>query len=230
MQTARAPCTTGSSAPESVGPVQPPSPILLAAGASRRLGACKALVRLRDEEPGTPLGLAIAAARGMGSVDRLLVVAGAHHAELQAATRHSAEVELVHNTDWALGRTGSVACAVRARPGRDLCLLAADVPLVTGELLSSLAHAWGMAGAPARGWLAPWVKVDGARRHGHPIVVGRELLSELLVEDTPDRPLRAWRAAAEPLLELEVQDAAILDDLDDPNDLRALRARLERRA
>ena len=42
----------------------------------------------------------------------------------------------------------------------------------------------------------------------------------------PDRPLRDLRGSAHHLLEVEVQSPAILDDLDRPEDLERLRARI----
>jgi CTP:molybdopterin cytidylyltransferase MocA len=56
-------------------------------------------------------------------------------------------------------------------------------------------------------------------------VLGRELARELLAWPR-ERPLRALRALADPLLALEVEDEAILDDLDTPEDLARLRERL----
>ena len=190
-----------------------PAIVILAGGASTRLGSCKALADLGGGA--TPLvELARAGAE--------LVVAGAHAAEIRAALPRG--VELALNAQWQSGRLSSVQCAARARPGRDLCLAPVDVPLVPGEVFEALAQAWDAAGSPARGWLAPWVGVEGGRRHGHPVVLGRELLLELL-EAPPGLPLKLFRAHASPLLELEVGTPAILDDLDSPADLARLRFR-----
>lgn len=198
-----------------------PALVILAAGESRRLGACKALVRLRDEEPGTPLGLLLAAGALLDEVPPL-VVTGPHHAELSAAAPPG--VELAPNPDWAAGRTGGIQRAVRLRPGVDLCLAPVDVPLVPAAVFAALEKKWAEAGAPARGWLAPEVSVDGERRFGHPVVVGRDLLAEL-ASWPPARPLRDLREAAEPRLAVAVDAFEILDDLDDPSDLTALRRR-----
>jgi CTP:molybdopterin cytidylyltransferase MocA len=190
-----------------------PAIVILAGGASTRLGSCKALADLGGGA--TPLSeLARAGAE--------LVVAGAHAAEIRAALPRGLELAL--NADWKSGRLSSVQCAVRSRPGRDLCLAPVDVPLVPAEVFGALAQAWDDWGAPARGWLAPWVLAGGRRAHGHPVVLGRELLLELL--DAPAaRPLKEFRARAEPLLEIEVRSPAILDDLDSPADLAQMRAR-----
>jgi len=189
-----------------------PAIVILAGGASTRLGQCKALADLG----GTT---ALAELLRAGAT---LVVGGAHSAEIRAALPPG--VEFVHNEHWQRGRLSSVRCAVRARPGLDLCLAPVDVPLVPAEVFEALARAWDRAGAPARGWLAPWVGIGGRRAHGHPVVLGRELLADVLAESR-ERPLKDFRTRADPLLETEVASVSILDDLDSPEDLARLRAR-----
>src|SRR5262245_27544616 len=104
-----------------------PALVLLAAGASTRLGEPKALARLRAGAPGTALELLLHAARTLGDPRPLLVV-GAHAAEISAAA--PADVEVAVNVRWSEGRTGSVALARARRAGRDLVLAPIDVPLV----------------------------------------------------------------------------------------------------
>ncbi len=198
--------------------------VILAAGEGRRLGAPKALVRLRAARPGSPLEWLLEAGASLDP-DPPLIVAGRDAAAIEAALPTRAEV--LENPRWREGRTGGVQLAVRARPGRDLCLAPVDVPLVEAEVFQALAREWVRCGRPARGWLAPWVRSGAAQRFGHPVIVGRALL-ERLEGFSPDRPLRELRALASPLLALEVASASVLDDLDDPEDLARLRERLER--
>jgi CTP:molybdopterin cytidylyltransferase MocA len=194
--------------------------VVLAAGASTRLGEPKALARLRPGPGGTALELLLSAGAELGD-PRPLVVTGRDHALVAAAA--PAGVELCENPRWSAGRTGSVQRALELRTGRDLCLAPVDVPLVPAAVFSALAAEWGRRGQPGRGWLAPCVLAGGARRFGHPVVVGRELAAELK-EFPPDRSLADLRARAEPLLALAVESTAILDDLDSPADLERLRA------
>ncbi len=198
-----------------------PALVVLAAGASARLGEPKALARLRPGPGGTALELLLAAGAALGDA-RALVVSGPDHTAI--ARSLPAAVEVCVNEDWAAGRTGSVRCAAGLRPGRDLCLAPVDVPLVPAAVFAALASEWERRGRPERGWLAPYVLQAGRQRFGHPVIVGRGLAADLKAFP-PQEPLHALRARAAPLLALAVESASILDDLDTPADLARLRER-----
>lgn len=205
-----------------------PQLVILAAGESRRLGTCKALVALSDTEPRTPLANLLRAGSCLAS-SAPIVVAGAHVEDLRRALAHE-DAALHFNEDWRDGRTGGVLLAHRAAPDRDLCIAPVDVPLVSAQVFSDLAQAWRAAGAPARGWLAPhvrdWDAASTARSgFGHPIIIGRDLCRELR-DLNRGAPLVVLRERAEPLLRIEVDDPAILDNLDAAADLELLRARI----
>jgi CTP:molybdopterin cytidylyltransferase MocA len=202
----------------------PLSVVILAAGESRRLGTCKALVRLREREPATPLAMLCAAARTLDATP--LVVTGAQHVEIARELPPGAIA--LENRAWRAGRTLGIALAARARSRHDLCLAPVDVPLVEPHVFEALAAAWRAAGEPARGWLAPFVMAHGARHFGHPVVVGRALAAELDAL-APDEPLRHLRRGAVPCLALEVETPSVLEDLDEPADLERLRAILAAR-
>jgi molybdenum cofactor cytidylyltransferase len=190
--------------------------VVLAAGASTRLGTCKALADLQGQRAIERL---LASAEALGDA-RPLVVTGPDHDAIAAALEGRA-LDLVLNRDWSAGRTGSLALAVRARPDKDLCVAPVDHPLVQAGTFAALATAWRDLGAPARGWLAP----RHSGQHGHPVLLGRALAAE--VEGLgPDTSLRGLRGRAEPLAETPVDDPGVLLGLDTPADLRDLREAL----
>lgn len=211
----------------------PPTPeasgldlVILAAGASQRLGTCKALVPLGGGPQSTPLARLLRAGAALQAQQRL-IISGKHHGALaEFVGTPSAGLELCHNPHWERGRTGSVRRAVERLPGRDLCLAPVDVPLVSSEVFARLADAWRAADAPPLGWLAPAHRGATGLAYGHPVVIGRGLLSKLS-EATDALPLFHWRKLAQPLWCVEVPEASILDDLDGPEDLQRLRSGLE---
>ncbi len=191
---------------------------ILAAGASSRLGTCKALVDLGGR---TPLARLLEAGAGLRGAPPLVVTGADHEALARAAP---ATCELARNPSWEAGRTGGVALAGRLRPGLDLCLAPVDVPLVPRALFEALARAWVEQGAPQEGWLAPR-STRGRRPYGHPVVVGRGLL--LHAAHLPaSSPLREIRERAHPLLSVPFSGHEPWDDLDTPADLEFIRQRL----
>jgi CTP:molybdopterin cytidylyltransferase MocA len=186
--------------------------VILAAGASERLGECKALARIGDTCALTAL---LAAGAEIDST-RPLVIAGADFERIREFS--SANCEVAFNPSWRTGRTSSVRLARELRPGRDLCLAPVDVPLVPAAVFAALERAWREAGEPPSGWLSPRF----AGHFGHPVVVGRALLAQL-DPLPPDASLRRLRALAQPLLAVEVDSSRVLDDLDTPADLARLR-------
>lgn len=202
-----------------------PALVLLAAGASTRLGRPKALAPLAEGPGGTPLERLLAAGSALADPRPLLVTGPDHELLRDFVQARGLALELLHNATWSAGRTGSIACAVRARPARDLCLAPVDVPLVPEAVFAALAGEWRRCGAPPRGWLGPCLEQAGVRRFGHPVLIGHALLRDLQ-DFPPAAPLAGLRARASPLLALPLASPEILDDLDTPADLERLRARL----
>lgn len=199
-----------------------PALVILAAGASTRLGQHKALVVLRGEPAIAHL---LRAGDALGN-PAPLVITGADEGAIGRALEALGDgdpptPEVVHNPNWSDGRGSGLMLAASLRVGRDLCVAPVDCPLVGPQVFEALAHAWAEAGRPATGWLGPRLGTDPRDPHGHPIILGRELLSNWDGQGS----LRDLRQRALPLLSVAVEDRAILDNLDRPEDLDRLRAR-----
>lgn len=198
-----------------------PRLVILAAGASERLGEPKALARI-----GTRSVLEHLVGAWPGP-EPALVLTGRHAREIEAQLPGGAAA--LEHPNWALGRTGVLAAAAAAEPGRDFLVAPADCPLIPRSIFAALLRRWRTLGCPSHGYLSPFVATEpGKRRFGHPLVIGKDLLKQLH-NWSPDRPLRDLRALAKPLEGLRVQESSILDDLDSPQDLADLRRRVTER-
>jgi molybdenum cofactor cytidylyltransferase len=127
--------------------------VVLAAGASKRLGEPKQLVRLGPE---TLLERAVRVAQEAGC-SPVIVVLGASAALIEAECKFGDAVLVVHN-DWAEGMGSSIRAGVSALPDADACVvMTCDMPAVTaahlrllmasGELTASIYA--GRRGVPA---------------------------------------------------------------------------------
>ena len=194
-------------------PGAPVAGVLLAAGASSRMGFVKAGARWRAK---TFLEHGVAALVG-GGCDPVLVVEGAHPlSELVPPGTHR-----VHAPDWSCGPLASLQAALRelARLGPDLAgvvVHTVDRPRVQSATVLALHEA---VRAQARVWQPTQ---DG--RRGHPVAWPRDAIPALLELDprrsTPRELLRgSWasRRGAIP-----VEDPGVHDNIDSPQALAAL--------
>jgi len=109
------------------------SGVLLAAGASLRLGRPKQLLPWQGE---TLVRRAARAALEAG-VDELIVVVGSHREEV-AASLSGLVLRVVENERWPEGLGTSIAAGVRAASGDAVLLQLADQPGVDAALLREL--------------------------------------------------------------------------------------------
>ncbi len=113
--------------------------LILAAGASRRFGSPKQLVRLDGQS---------LVQRAVGHASGLLgaavtIVLGAHAAQI-AETLPPGSAGTLINRNWQEGISSSIRLGVQRLPGAcdGVLLMLADQPLVTGETLRRLITAW----------------------------------------------------------------------------------------
>lgn len=197
--------------PRSVG-------IVLAAGASRRMGTAKAGLQL-DGRTFLEHGLA---ALADGGVDRLLVVTGADPASVIAALPAGRDVAVVHNVAPERGQLSSLKVAlahvVAAWPEVTAAVVdLVDHPAVRATTVRALLDA--ALAQPACPIVVP---VHGDQR-GHPVVFARDVWDELLATDDDLGARAVVRADPSRVTLLEVDDPGILIDVDTPADLRRLR-------
>lgn len=112
--------------------------IILAAGASKRLGQPKQLVELDGE---TLLNRAIRVARN-GGAEPVLVVLGAQFERICVSILASKPV-LVHNDQWQSGMASSIvtglkALSVCARDAKGVLLMSCDQPRLTAAHIAAL--------------------------------------------------------------------------------------------
>ena len=189
--------------------------ILLAAGASTRMGQPKAGLRL------PPSGLTFAAAavealRASG-VDGVTVVAGAHPEAVSAAVEGLPNVRVVVHDGWAAGQLSSLRAGLAAVDGPDvesLLVALVDCPLVQPATVRLLIETW-------RRTRAPIVRPAIGARHGHPVIFDRVTFDDLRaapLEVGAKAVITRWRDAIE---NVAVDDAGVLADIDTPADYEA---------
>ncbi len=113
--------------------------VVLAAGASTRLGQPKQLLRMGDKSLLAQIcetALAI-------EPQQVVVVLGAHCEAIKPALAHL-PVKIVFNENWESGMGSSIACGVAHLPKKTaaMLLLLCDQPLVTTGFLKNLLEKW----------------------------------------------------------------------------------------
>ncbi len=182
-----------------------PAAILLAAGASRRLGRCKQLLEL-EGEPMVRRAARLCLDAGFAPV---VVVLGCAAAEVGAALE-GLPVQAVENPDWTEGMASSLRRGVAALPGPvgGALVLACDQPALTVELLQEFRR---RHQAEPTATLAS----DYGNGHGIPALFPGDRLPELAAL-RGDRGARGLLGAA-----LRIPFAEGAFDFDTPEDVRA---------
>ena len=185
--------------------------LVLAAGASRRMGASNKLLAPVGGVPLVTHGVDAALAAGVAP---LLVVTGHQHREVAAALA-GRELRLVHNPDYRRGLSTSLRAGIGALGAEvDAVLVClADMPAVGAGHLRRLFEAFD----PMRG-RAICVPVFGGRR-GNPVLWARRFFAAMreIDGDVGARSLMVRHAAM--VREVAMDDDAVLRDVDTPRAL-----------
>jgi len=189
--------------------------LILAAGESSRMGADKPLLTYRGR---TFLETILFTLHEAG-VERVVVVLG-HHAEKVRQSIDLTGVEVVVNHDYRLGQTSSLQAGLRVLAANEpagvvLCLV--DHPATSADTLQQLIQNFKSSGHPV---VIP--RLYG--RNGHPVLLGRELFSELQTLDRNAGANSVVRKYRDRTAFVDVTDPGILLDVDDPEAYRQLTA------
>jgi molybdenum cofactor cytidylyltransferase len=184
--------------------------IVLAAGESRRMGAPKLLLPF-----GTTTVIGHVVDQLLRSrIDEVCVVAG-HQANRIAQELAGRSVFVVDNPDYQAGMLASVRCGLRALGQSCEAVMVAlgDQPAITSGLVDQLLEAFATAG---QGIVVPLYR----GRRGHPVLFSARYRDEILTR-YDDVGLRGLlHAHPGDVFELGVSSAAVLSDMDNPEDYR----------
>ena len=187
--------------------------VVLAAGCGSRYGSPKALVRLR----GRLLVERAADLLAAGGCDPVVVVLGAAADQVLAAARlPRTGVRAVVNPDWPTGMGSSLRVGLAAVPAEAEAVVVTlvDTPGLGPESVRRLVAAGGPDGAAQATY--------GGRR-GHPVLLGRTVITEVAAAATGDRGAGPWLAAHPERVRLVPCDGTgDPRDVDVPDDLAAV--------
>lgn len=187
--------------------------IILAAGASQRMGTPKALLRYRGT---TFLGAVLDAARAVG-VGRQVVVLRADADNILAQVELGDATVLLnpHPESGPIGSLRLGLAAIFNHPVDGALVWHVDRPHVTVATVERLVDRFRQQDG------AIVVPRFGSKR-GHPVVFGRAAFAELLTVPEALGARAVVRRDPARVVEVAVDDAAILEDIDTPEDYEAL--------
>ena len=187
--------------------------IVLAAGMSQRMGRLKPLLPFDGKPMLARVVDNLIAASPSTPIAPIIVVIGHNAPEIRNALC-GYPVEFAHNPDYEIGGMfSSVQTGVRVLPQEAgaFLLMLGDQPTVQPATLHALLATWHETKAPV-------VRPAYRSKRGHPVLISTDCAGEILSLPAT-ATLRAVVAQhAADAVEVEVEDAAILEDVDTPED------------
>jgi len=187
--------------------------VILAAGASTRMGRPKALLPIGRE--GETFITRLVRTFCDAGADDLVVVVGAHADGVsEAVARMPVFVRVVENRAYERGQLSSLVAALDVvdRPGvQAVMAMPVDMPLVTQATVRALLDAYRKR---------PHLVVRPALgdRHGHPVIFDRALFAELRRTDFSIGARAVIAAHPRDVLDVPLTDPGAFQDIDTPEE------------
>jgi CTP:molybdopterin cytidylyltransferase MocA len=189
------------------------SGIVLAAGASSRMGRAKAALPIGAT--GDTVVARVVRTLLAGGVPRIVVVAGAHiDAVRLAMPAHEPRARVIEHPGWEQGQLSSLLAGLSAID--DPLLEAAmvtlvDVPMVAPATVAAVIRAW-------RESRAPIVRPAQGDRHGHPVIFDRSVFDALRSANPDIGAKSVFSIHQDRIVNVAVNDPGAFEDIDTPAD------------
>jgi molybdenum cofactor cytidylyltransferase len=191
--------------------------IVLAAGASTRMGQAKAA--LPFGQTGETVLSRVVGTLLRGGVPSVIVVAGAHiDAVRMAMPSHEARARVIEHVGWQQGQLSSLLKGLEAID--DPLLEAAvvtlvDVPMVLPSTVAAVIAEWRRSGAPI-------VRPADGEHHGHPVIFDRSVFADLRAADLDVGAKAVFAKHQDRVVNVEVKDPGAFEDIDTPEDYQRI--------
>jgi len=189
--------------------------IILAAGASSRIGRPKAALPLRHRGD-TFLARIIRTLFDAGLPEIVVVTGAAAEVVRQAAGRVDRRVRFAYNAHWEVGQLSSLLAGLSGSAALTEAALVTlvDVPLVNASTVRKVVHQWRLSRAPI-------VRPSNRERHGHPVIFDRTLFEALRAADPNVGAKAVVRAHQDTTVNVPVDDPGAFLDIDTDEEYRA---------
>ncbi|MFZ3212748.1 MAG: nucleotidyltransferase family protein [Terriglobales bacterium] len=194
--------------------------VILAAGESSRMGRDKALLPWPPGTAGRSTFLSATIELLQAPSDMVIVVAGKNAESLQTIVDAAAGY-LVVNPHPERGQFSSLQVGLQEvlNHGRDAAMIAlVDRPPAQPATLASLCEAFSHAYESDKWAVVP----EYGGRHGHPILIGREMIEAFLRAPATSNAREVEHALEQRILYVPVEDPNVAANVDTPEDYERL--------
>jgi molybdenum cofactor cytidylyltransferase len=194
------------------------SAVILAAGASSRMGKAKQLLPLGES---TVLAQTLAHVRS-AALHEIVLVLGASAEAIRCQLSSPQELKIVVNQAYQQGMASSLRAGLSAvDPGSDAALIIlGDQPFIRSETLGRIVDEY-------RRSQAQIVIPMHQGQRGNPVLLDRSVFAEVMALEGDVGSRAIFAHHLDGIVNVEVEDSAILLDLDEPADYQRLKTRYE---